>query len=222
MTASRFLFRWAMFRSMPDEPSTSGPGSFPSSELSLAEEQEIFTRARIARFSHVVLSEEAWFCVANELTAAMELLEPEIEHYWQCLRAQLDDRNSEPESEHSLLNVHMMLAGFAIENLCKGHLVSQLSPKEGTDVKAGDLPKSLKGNHGILEFVERTGMTLSESEKNLLTRIGGAVWRGRYPIPTSHMKTGPFAQAGSDIREIKAVLQRLREHVGAKESYRIK
>jgi len=54
---------------MPDK--ISAPGSFPYSE----------TRARIARFSQSVLSEEAWFRAANELIAAMELLEPHIEYF---------------------------------------------------------------------------------------------------------------------------------------------
>ena len=61
-------------------------------------------------------------------------------------------------------------------------------------------------------------MTLSETEKYLVKRIGEAIWRGRYPISTSHEKTGPFAQVGSDIRQIKTVLQKLRAHVGAKDS----
>jgi len=205
---------------MPDKPSIPAPGSFPYSELSLSEERGILTKARIARFSQSVLSEEAWFRTANELIAAMGLLEPHIESYWNCLRAQVLDQNSDPEPEHNLVNVHMMLAGFAIENLCKGYLAGRLSPKERDAVKAGSLPKSLRGTHDILKFVERTGMTLSETEKYLVKRIGEATWRGRYPIPTSHEKTDPFAQVGSDIRRIKTVLQKLRAHVGAKDSYR--
>ena len=206
---------------MPDKPSISAPGSFPYSELSLSEERDILTRARISRFSQSVLSEEAWFRAANELIAAMELLEPHIKSFWDCLRAQVLDQNSDPEPEHNLVNVHMMLAGFAIENLCKGYLAGRLSPEERDAVKAGSLPESLRGTHNILNLVERTGMTLSETEKYLVKRIGEAIWRGRYPIPTSHKKTGPSAQIGSDIRRIKTLLQRLRAHVGAKASYRI-
>jgi len=202
---------------MPDE--ISAPGSLPDSEPSRSEEEDILTRARIARFSQSVLSEQAWFSAANELIAAMELLEPHIELFWDRLRAQVLDQKSDPEPEHSLVNVHMMLAGFAIENLCKGYLASRLTREERDAVKAGILPESLRG-HDILEFVERTGMKLSETEKYLVKRIGEAIWRGRYPIPTSHKKTGPSAQIGSDIRRIKTLLQRLRAHVGAKASYR--
>ena len=207
------------FGGMTDKRSSSAPGSFPFSELNVSEEEGILTRARIARFSQTVLSAEAWFRVANELIVAMELLEPHIESFWKCLRDQVFHRSKDPEPEYSLVNVHMMLAGFAIENLCKGYLAGRLSSEERDAVRAGSLPKYLLGAHNVLEFVERTGMTLSQTERYLVKRIGEAIWRGRYPIPTSHEKTGPSAQIGSDIRQIKTLLQRLRAHVGAKASY---
>jgi len=185
-------------------------------------ERDFSTRARIARYSHVLTKKEAWFEAANELTEAMSLLEPRVEHHWRCLRDQLEDPNSEIEPEYSLINVHMMLAGFAIENLCKGHLVDQLGPDELENVKVGELPESLKGNHGILNFVEQTKMRLSDADEYLLKRIGEAVvWRGRYPIPTSHRKSRPFAQIGSDLARITTLVQKLRRHVGVKNSYRI-
>jgi hypothetical protein len=180
---------------------------------------EKIARARIARFSQLVLSEEAWFHVANELIAAMGLLEPLIESYWKRVNARLQAQNSEAEPEHNLVNVHMMLAGFAIENLCKGYLASRLGPKEREGVKV--LPESLK-THGLVHLVERTGMALSETEKYLVERLGEAVfWRGRYPSATSHEGIRPFVQMQSDIRRIKTVLQKLRRHVGAKHSYRV-
>ena len=204
---------------MADKPSVSAPGSFPYSELSRSEERDILTKARIAKFSQCMLSEDAWFHTANDLIAAMKLLEPGIKEFWDCVNAQFLDQNSNPEPEHSLVNVHLMLAGFAIENLCKGYLAGRLSPEDRGAVKAGTLPEALR-THNILELVERTGMTLSETERYLVKRIGQAIWRGRYPSPTSHLGIRPFAQVGSDIHRITTVLQKLRAHVGAKDSYR--
>ena len=195
--------------------------SEPNQNKKMADEK--IAKARIARFSQLVLSEEAWFHAANELIAAMGLLEPLIESYWKCVNARLQDQNSEAEPEHSLVNVHMMLAGFAVENLCKGYLASRLSPKEREGVKAGVLPESLK-THRLAHLVERTGMArtilkLSETEKYLVERLGEAVfWRGRYPSATSHEGIRPFVQMESDIRRIKTVLQKLRRHVRAKDS----
>jgi len=180
-------------------------------------------RAKIVRFSQYVLSPEAWFRIADELEAAVKLLEPQIERFLECLRADagvVEKKDSEPPPKHSLINVHMMLAGFAIENLCKGHLAGRLTSKERKKVKARELPKCLDG-HKILKLVRRTGMTLSEFERDrdLLARITEVIsWRGRYPAPLSHDGIVPFPQRGDDIGRIQTFLRKLRTHVGAKDS----
>jgi hypothetical protein len=180
-------------------------------------------RAQIARFSQYVLSPEAWFRIADELEAAMKLLEPQIERFWECVRADagvVEKKDSEPPPKHSLINVHMMLAGFAIENLCKGYLAGGLSWEEREDVKAGVLPKTWQAwrAHDILELVLSTGVKVTDIEKDLFKRTGDAIWRGRYPCPTSHKKIEPFAQWGRDVPRIKTALPKLRAHVGAKDS----
>jgi hypothetical protein len=111
-----------------------------------------------------------------------------------------------------------MLAGFAIENLCKGYLAGRLSWEEKEDVKSGSkLPQTWR-THEILELVLSTGLEVTDIEKDLLKRIGDAIWRGRYPGPTSHKEIEPFAQWGCDVPRIRTVLQKLRAHVGAKDS----
>src|SRR5438128_1644052 len=115
-------------------------GSFPFSELSDSEDSDVFAKERIRHFAQSVLSVEAWFRTANELIAAMDLLEPHVERFWSDVRSvflavdktsnvpsehQKSDASSKPQesevpSKHNLINQHMMLAGFAIENLCKG------------------------------------------------------------------------------------------------------
>jgi hypothetical protein len=209
-------------------------GSFPFFELSDSEDSDIFAKERIRHFAQSVLSVEAWFCTANELIAAMDLLEPHVERFWSDIRSlgvavdQTSDTRSKHHksdvppkhqkndiaSEHNLINQHMMLPGLAIENLCKGYLAGRLSPEEREGVKNGALPKSF-ASHRLLNLVEQTGMILSDTENKLLTRITEAViWRGRYPTAISHQKIRPFAQVGSDIRHIKTLLQKLRRHVG--------
>jgi len=185
---------------------------------SFSEENETLTRARIARFSQYVLSKQAWFRSANELIAAVELVAPHIAHYWACPNARFLDQKNDPEPEYSLVNVHMMLAGFAIENLCKGSLPARLTPKEQEAVTKGELPKSLR-THDLLKLIEQTEMTLSDAEKELVNRIGEARWRGRYPSPISHKDIGPSLRSGSDVGRIKTFLEKLRKHVGAKPFY---
>jgi hypothetical protein len=189
-------------------------------KTSQTEEDAIMTRVRIARFSDYVLREQAWFHSANELMAAMELMEPHIANYWACLRAQFLNEKNDIEPEHSLVNVHMMLAGFVIENFCKGHLAARLTPEERDAVRyEGEFPKALR-THDLLQLVQDVDIKLSDSETDLVKRIGGALWRGRYPSPTSHKGIDPSLRSGSDVRRIKALLQKLRKHVGAKRSYR--
>jgi hypothetical protein len=189
-------------------------------ELSDSEDAEFVTKQRIAKFAQYVLSRETWFHTANKLIAAMELLEPHIESYWKAFNAQFRGEDSEPEPEHSLTDVYMMLAGFAIENLCKGYLVDRLSLDDRNAVRAGTFPKSLK-THNTLELIESTRMTLSETEKFVIDQIDQAIWwRGRYPSSTSHKEIRPFVQGGSVFRRITPLLGRLRAHVGANESYK--
>jgi len=180
-------------------------------------------RSLARRSAQRVLSEEAWFGTANELVAAMDLLEPQIKNFWDALgigAGIVDRKNSEPAPEHRLINVHMMLAGFAIENLCKGYLAGRLSPKQRKKVKDGVLPKSLN-THKIVNLLARTKMKLCHREKDLIQRITNAIWwRGRYPSPTSHEEIIPFAQWDSDVDKIKAFLQKLRAYVGVKDSHR--
>jgi hypothetical protein len=104
-------------------------------ELSDSEDAELLTKKRIGRFSQYILSQEAWFHTANKLIAAMKLLQPHIESYWEAFNAQFLGQDSGPEPEHSLTDVYMMLAGFAIENLCKGYLVDGLTADDRNAVK---------------------------------------------------------------------------------------
>ena len=228
-------------KNMADEVSYGEPSFF------YPDDSETFTPARIRHFAESVLSAEAWFRSADELIAAMDLLEPHVERFWEHVRSlglvvdqtsdapskhQASDvppkhQKSDVPSKHDLINQHMMLAGFAIENLCKGYLAGRLSHQEREKVRAGVLPKSLK-SHDILKLVEQTGMphskhfrlnTLCDTEKFLLKRITEAVvWRGRYPSATSHEESRPFVQMGSDIGRIKRLLQKIRRHVRAQDS----
>jgi len=171
---------------------------------------------RLARFRQLVSTPETWFYAADGLIAAMTLLEPSIQGCWTSLPLDANDLPTESATSHQrLIEVHMMLAGFAIENFCKGYLAVRLRPEEEHMAKGGILPKSLR-NHRLLELVNRTGISVSEIEKDLVQRLGDAVWRGRYPCGTSYKTVRPFAQYQTDIFRIKELLQRLRKRVGAK------
>jgi len=157
------------------------------------------------------------------------------------------------------------LAGFVIENLCKGHAVDELTSHEWLTrskleqqvaegelkkdaivqhcwkltsherekvKKSGTLPKRIK-DHDLPRFVTNTGLSpIDIAEEELLERLKRAVvWFGRYPVPTRYqnrdrtrLKDGKIYstswRGGADPPRINALIKRLREHLGAPESYR--
>jgi hypothetical protein len=218
-----------------------GPACFGSgSEFEDFEDAGALTARKIRHFSQSFLSPQAWYRKADELIEAMDVVGRNVERFWDDFnsitfacdmttdppttyqkpkKAPQFDEERDVVTKHNLINQHMMLAGFAIENLCKGYLAARLSPDEQEKVKkAGELPRRLQ-THNVLNLVLSTGMgNLSDRVKNLLARIAEAIWRGRYPIPTSQDKLGSFAQWEDDIDQIKMFLPELRAHVGAKDS----
>jgi len=173
-------------------------------------------------FSKRLLEPRAWFHNANRLTLAMSLIAPSIERYWEIMQEQFlreDEGFSEKTPEYDCHLIFMMLAGYAIENLCKGFLIKQLTDEELVAAKNGKYPSRL-ANHNVQELVKWTGLDIDASEENLLTRVqAAAIWRARYPVPKSDENILPAAQLGSDVRRINEFLQKLRRHVGAKSSY---
>ncbi len=128
--------------------------------LELLTTATLFRPSRIRRFSQSVLSAEGWFCTADELIATMEVLEPHVERFWDDARSiafgvdlttgmpskhQKSDappahEKTDVASKHDLRSQHMMLAGFAIENLCKGYLARQLSQNRSAHKKSSVQP----------------------------------------------------------------------------------
>jgi hypothetical protein len=171
-------------------------------------------------FSQRVLEPKQWFDNANRLTLAMSLIEPSVLSYWEILNKHEGFSEETPEYDCHL--IFLMLAGYAIENLCKGFLVTTLSREEATAVKSGKYPRRL-ATHSIPQLVKWAGLEVDEIERNLLLRIQAAVvWRGRYPVPKSGDEISPFMQNASDVARVNRFLMKLRRQVGAKPSYRVR
>lgn len=184
-----------------------------------------------SNYANELLSSQEWFDTANELTAAMELLEPHVLAYWQSMYHW--SKGTMMFREHAFTALYMMLAGFAIENLCKGFAVNKLTFKERDDVKkAGRLPSRLEG-HNLLTLVKDIGLSIDLQEEELLQRMKrAAVWFGRYPVPKYYRnrdrmklqdgKTYSTSWEGStDCHRAKRLIERIRDLVSAPESYRI-
>jgi len=167
--------------------------------------------------------------------------------------------------EHDFCGLYMMLAGYAIENLCKGDAVDgltseeqikrreleekvasgqlsqssivqecwKLTADEREQVKTdGKLPDRLK-RHELVAFVTATGLPLTTDEQELLERLKRAVlWFGRYPVPKDYRDRDETRLpdgtrystswiGSTDTYRIKLLIQHLRKHLDAPESYRV-
>ena len=181
----------------------------------------------ISQFAQQLLNPNNWFLTANDLTSAADRLAPDIEAFWESLASSEDSLPLSVFSGSRYQNIFMLLYGFAIENLCKGHAVKELSPKEQQTVKRGKLPKRLK-THDLVNLVtEGIGLTIDDHEKELLKRLKKAVkWAGRYPVSADLMDKGkngirdmllnmPGGINNDDLQRTRELTNRIRNQVGA-------
>jgi len=112
----------------PDEATFGEPNprAPPHSGLSHSEDRGDFRDGKNRPFSITVLSAEAGFTLANELIAAMDVLERTLIGFGSPSRGLVLDqkrghvsRHSAALSQHNLINQHMMLARFAIETCAR-------------------------------------------------------------------------------------------------------
>ena len=184
--------------------------------LGVASDDELRRREYVRRAS----DPETWFRTANDLVEAMRLIRPNVDQYWECLRAQADSADAAAEPEHSTIGPYLMLAGFAIENLCKGYLARRLTDEAAIALEQGVLP-DVFDSHNVVDLAQKVGMPLSDSHRFLLQRIAVAIrWRGRYPVPKSHRELKAYLEAGSDAAHVDRFVAALRRHVGAPSTFR--
>ena len=99
---------------------------------------------------------------------------------------------------HSLARVEAMLLGMALECLLKGiyikrHRVWADPAKEHALVKDGKYVRVKDaGDHDLVQLAKAAGVTLSQSERSILTRLTDFIeYAGRYPISKRVEKMRP-------------------------------
>ena len=174
------------------------------------------------QFAQRVLSPRHWIITANGLVSAAECLVQNIETFWQALDTD-DDETPIPLSAmigSRYQNTFLMLYGFAIENLCKAYVVTQLSTADRVSLNLGRLPGRMK-SHNLRDLVKaQLGLTLDINEDELLKRLEAAVtWAGRYPVSTGPARnTGaremalmmPQGIRGDDVARTRQLTQRIK------------
>jgi hypothetical protein len=181
-----------------------------------------------------VTSSGAWFESAIELVAAAEAVAPLVVAYWASMELWRADK-SRIFNEHAGHYAFLMLYAFACENYCKGCLAPQIPHEERQLLRTqGKYPKSLH-KHDLMNLTDAVGFPRRGiPDEELLRRLThAAVWAGRYPVSTrfdsptrerfSDGKTYTLHYfAANDVERVRDLAGRLRDHVGARASYRVR
>jgi hypothetical protein len=145
-----------------------------------------------------------WRTCANELRDSAEMVWGD---YGNLLRCEVADqveivdgspvRNVMTRKVYALSRPYILLAGFALENIMKGYLVS-CSPCLITD---GKLSKELQ-THRLTKLAARiTGLVLSDKESEFCRIAESAVpYWGRYPVPLTFNKIVPEVGIDEELR----------------------
>ena len=128
-----------------------------------------------------------WQSYANELMRSAELLWESRENRMRIELLGLAEvvdgtvvRRQTPGRYYSISRPYVLLAGFALENLLKGMLVSG-NPEH---ITSGELSDDLR-SHRILDLIDKVGdISLDEHEERFCQIAQSAIpYWGRYPIP---------------------------------------
>lgn len=168
---------------------------------------------------------ENWLSSAERLLLAMRLLEPSIADFWSALDASLSKKERLPDSNLTCCPIHLMLAGLAVENLCKGYLIKNGEVDGLSDDEVAKWPK--RYSHEILKLTRKVKFPPNPQEEILLIRLQSAVhWRGRYPAPNQHWgfshqlpghpkhsEDQGLIQDSLDVQRIAALIDRIKDHL---------
>ncbi len=186
----------------------------------------------ISNYSTSLLRQSNWFETANELIASADALKPHTDKWWLRMKAWAQN-SSLRYPENSFHLIAMMLYAFALEDLFKGVLIVRIPAEDYHAVKDdGRFPEMLK-THDLNDLAERAKFPATLEDEDLLARLArSAIWAARYPVAAGFEHLRPFthsdgkqynstALAQNDLDRCRALVERVRTHVGALPSYRI-
>lgn len=201
--------------------------------MTLIEGEPNWAAIRRRQFLGDLRSPHKWFEAAAELQAAADLLKPKVVAWWDSLLA-WQRKERKIFLEHGCHRAYMILCGFVVENLAKGALVPRLTWQAQDFIeRKARLPGHLL-THNLRALVKQIGLGVSAEEQELLHRMSRMVkWEGRYPAAIEFrddldrivLDDGTVYSATwigqADVARSELLLDRIREHVGARRSYRV-
>lgn len=175
-------------------------------------------------FSQRLTDTKLWIRMADELIAAANILEIEVEKYWSEI--QLDGHNQPVSTSNRkyVQGAFSLLIAYALENYFKALLVYR-NQKNLKGWLLTKLPRYLN-QHDLIKLASKLRFKLDISEEELLCRLSrSSIWAARYPIPIepeslANMKNFSTGQscfiayyAPQDIKRIHDFVDRLCNYV---------
>jgi hypothetical protein len=166
--------------------------------------------------------------MADELIAAANILEIEVEKYWSEIQVENNQIVSTSNRKY-VQGAFSLLIAYALENYFKDLLIHRnqkdLKGWLLTKLRSTKLPKCFF-KHDLGRLASELKLKLDTSEEELLYRLSrSSIWSARYPIPIepealANMKKFSNGQsyliayyAPQDIKRIHNFIDRLRNHV---------
>lgn len=144
-------------------------------------------------------SPSSWLEYAEELRYAAELI---WEHQDDGFRLSVNlDAEFKPNGTSRISSVsrtYLLLAGFALENLIKGHLVF----RDRSLVNQGVLSNTLKSHDVVALAMKIPELQLSDDERRFCKNATDAIpYWGRYPIPLKKSQLLPEVGVDEALRQ---------------------
>ena len=140
-----------------------------------------------------IFSHYYWFETASRLQYSSEvLLDKLIELYNRKRNRKLDNLSELRTKQLALFQAHMLLAGYALENLIKAVSIKSYTQQNKTISNFENLKKQVwqvNDTHNLIVIADNSNFKLTDDEKDLIKRhIEFIVWAGKYHIPKKKSK----------------------------------
>jgi len=175
-------------------------------------------------FSNRLTDTKLWIMKADELIAAANVLEVEVEKYWSEIQIGEHNQPVNTSGRKDIQGAFSLLIAYALENYFKALLVYR-NQKNLKGWLLTKLPRYLN-QHDLIKLASKLRFKLDISEEELLCRLSrSSIWAARYPIPIepeslANMKNFSTGQsyfiayyAPQDIKRIHDFVDRLRNYV---------
>ena len=175
-------------------------------------------------FSNRLTDTKLWIMKADELIAAANVLEAEVEKYWSEIQIGEHNQPVNTSGRKDVQGAFSLLIAYALENYFKALLVYR-NQKNLKGWLLTKLPRYLN-QHDLIKLASKLRFKLDISEEELLCRLSrSSIWAARYPIPIepeslANMKNFSTGQscfiayyAPQDIKRIHDFVDRLCNYV---------